>query len=91
MADVAKLDTFGDLKPFGWAVTRDQALQVLDYFIDVRLNTFGPYQDAMVTGEDTLWHALLSPYLNTGLLHPLEVIQAVETAYHEKDLPLKCV
>ena len=91
MVDVAKLDTFGDVEPFGWAVTRDQALQVLDYFINVRLTTFGPYQDAMVTGEDTLWHALLSPYLNTGLLHPLEVIQAVEMAYHEKDLPLNSV
>ena len=91
ITEVAKLDTFGDLEPFGWAVTRDQALQVLDYFINVRLTTFGPYQDAMVTGEDTLWHALLSPYLNTGLLHPLEVIQAVETAYHEKDLPLNSV
>ena len=91
MAKVAKLDTFGDLEPFGWGVTRAQALQVLDYFINVRLTTFGPYQDAMVTGEDTLWHALLSPYLNTGLLQPLEVIEAVETAYHEQDLPLNSV
>ncbi|ESA33866.1 deoxyribodipyrimidine photolyase-related protein [Leptolyngbya sp. Heron Island J] len=91
MQEVAKLDTFGDLEPFGWAVTRAQALQVLDYFITVRLNTFGPYQDAMVTGEDTLWHGLLSPYLNLGLLHPLEVIQAVEAAYKQQDQPLNSV
>ena len=83
--------TFGEVGKFGWAVTRKQALQVLDNFITVRLKTFGPYQDAMVTGEDTLWHALLSPYLNIGLLHPLEVIQAVETAYHEQDLPINSV
>ncbi|MEO1401132.1 MAG: cryptochrome/photolyase family protein [Cyanobacteria bacterium J06635_1] len=83
--------TFGDLKPFRWAVTREQALQVLDNFINVRLNTFGPYQDAMVTGKDTMWHALLSPYLNIGLLHPLEVIEAVEKAYHEADLPLNSI
>ena len=91
MQEVAKLDTFGELEPFGWAVTRSQALQVLDDFITVRLNTFGPYQDAMVTGEDTLWHALLSPYLNIGLLHPLEVIQAVETAYQQQEQPLNSV
>ncbi|MEM9809162.1 MAG: cryptochrome/photolyase family protein [Cyanobacteria bacterium P01_D01_bin.56] len=91
MAEVAQLDTFGDLEPFGWAVTRTQALQVLDYFLQVRLAGFGPYQDAMVTGEDTLWHALLSPYLNIGLLHPLEVIQAAETAYQEDNLPLNSV
>ncbi|MEO0541805.1 MAG: cryptochrome/photolyase family protein, partial [Cyanobacteria bacterium P01_A01_bin.105] len=83
--------TFGEVEPFGWAVTRDQALQVLDQFITVRLKTFGPYQDAMVTGEDTLWHALLSPYLNIGLLHPLEVIEAVEAAHQAADLPLNSV
>jgi deoxyribodipyrimidine photolyase-related protein len=41
-----------------------------------------PYQDAMVTGEQTMWYAMLSPYLNIGLLHPLEVVQAAEQAYH---------
>jgi len=87
----ADFPTFGAIAPFRWAVTRDQALQVLDDFINVRLATFGPYQDAMVTGEDTMWHALLSPYLNLGLLQPLEVIEAVEQAYHDRDLPLNSV
>jgi deoxyribodipyrimidine photolyase-related protein len=90
---VKRLDspTFGEAEPFRWAVTRAQALQVLDHFITTRLPTFGPYQDAMVTGEDTLWHALLSPYLNLGLLQPMEVIRAVEAAYHQQDLPLNSV
>ncbi|NEQ44775.1 MAG: cryptochrome/photolyase family protein [Leptolyngbya sp. SIOISBB] len=87
----ATFPTFGAVEPFDWAVTRDQALQVLDHFITTRLPTFGSYQDAMVTGEDTLWHALLSPYLNLGLLQPLEVIEAVEKAYNEEDLPLNSI
>lgn len=82
----------GALLPFGWAVTREQAQAVLAQFIAVRLKTFGPYQDAMVVGEDTLWHALLSPYLNLGLLQPLAVIQAVEAAYQRQgDLDLASV
>lgn len=50
---VQQLDTptFGQATPFWWAVTRSQALQVLDTFITERLPTFGPYQDAMVTGK----------------------------------------
>jgi deoxyribodipyrimidine photolyase-related protein len=83
----ATLPLSGKIEPFAWAVTRQQALEVLQNFIEQRLAFFGSYQDAMVTGEQTLWHALLSPYLNLGLLHPLEVIQAAETAYHQNNLP----
>ena len=42
---------FGDLEPFYFAVTRDQALQVLKLFIEQRLSHFGDYQDAMIEGE----------------------------------------
>ncbi|WAL59623.1 cryptochrome/photolyase family protein [Thermocoleostomius sinensis] len=83
--------TYGQAEPFRWAVTRSQALQVLEHFIEHRLATFGPYQDAMVTDEETMWHALLSPYLNLGLLHPLEVIRSAERAYHENNLALSSV
>ncbi|WP_035985322.1 cryptochrome/photolyase family protein [Leptolyngbya sp. KIOST-1] len=89
--ETLELPTFGQATPFRWAVTREQALAVLDMFIADRLETFGPYQDAMVAGEETMWHALLSPYLNLGLLHPLEVIERVEAAFADRDLPLNSV
>lgn len=79
---------FGSLEGFGWAVTRAQALQVLDHFIHERLPHFGPWQDAMQTGEDFLYHSLLSPYLNLGLLTPHEVIAAAERAYYQGGIPL---
>ena len=78
----------GDLEPFRWAVTRRQALEVLEHFIQTRLEGFGPYQDAMVSGEPTLWHALLSPYLKLGLLQPMEVIRRLEEAGLEQKVPL---
>jgi len=78
----------GSLEPFHWGVSRAQALQVLEHFIATRLAGFGPYQDAMVSGQPTLWHALLSPYLNLGLLHPLEVIRRLEEAGREQQAPL---
>ncbi|MEL7492934.1 MAG: cryptochrome/photolyase family protein, partial [Cyanobacteria bacterium J06554_11] len=57
-----------------------------------RLTTFGPYQDAMVTGQDTMWHALLSPYLNIGLLQPMEVIDAIASAYEaDNSIPFNSV
>jgi deoxyribodipyrimidine photolyase-related protein len=78
----------GRSRPFRWGVSRDQALQVLEHFIATRLDGFGPYQDAMVSGQPTLWHALLSPYLNLGLLQPLEVIRRLEAAGLERGTPL---
>ena len=82
---------YGQIEPFNWAVTREQAQQVLTYFIEHSLADFGTYQDAMLTGEYTLWHSLISPYLNLGLLDPLSVIKAIVDAYHERDLPLNSV
>ncbi|PSO90564.1 MAG: cryptochrome/photolyase family protein [Cyanobacteria bacterium SW_10_48_33] len=83
--------TYGEAESFRWGVTRQQALAALDHFVQKRLPTFGPYQDAMVTGQETMWHAMLSPYLNLGLLQPMEVIEAVESAYYENDLELNSV
>jgi deoxyribodipyrimidine photolyase-related protein len=74
----------GSLEPFSWGVSRAQALEVLEHFIHTRLDGFGPHQDAMVSGQPTLWHALISPYLNLGLLHPLEVIQRLQQAGAER-------
>jgi deoxyribodipyrimidine photolyase-related protein len=87
----SELQTYGKLEHFRWGVTRSQAQQVLAHFIEVGLPTFGTYQDAMVTGETTLWHALLSPYLNLGLLQPLEVVRAAEQAYHDRHLEINSV
>ncbi|WP_426036494.1 cryptochrome/photolyase family protein [Cypionkella sp. TWP1-2-1b2] len=82
---------FGDLEPFGWAVTRDDALQALDHFITDCLPTFGDYQDAMKAGEDFLYHSLISPYLNVGLLTASEVCARAEMAYQSGDAPINAV
>lgn len=82
---------FGDLEPFYFAVTRDQALEVLTTFIKERLPTFGDYQDAMIEGEPWMFHSHISYYLNTGLLLPLECAQAAEQAYQKGDAPLNAV
>ncbi len=84
-------DHFGDLEPFYFAVTREQALQVLENFIEKRLINFGDYQDAMVEDEPWMYHSHISFYLNCGLLLPLECVRAAEDAYHEGKAPLNSV
>ncbi|WP_406672948.1 cryptochrome/photolyase family protein [Natronospira sp.] len=84
-------DNFGTLRPFNFHTDRKGALKVLDHFIRHALPDFGRYQDAMLTGEPYLYHSVLSPYLNAGLLDPLEVCQAAEAAYHQGQAPINSV
>lgn len=81
----------GSLESFPWATNREQALEALAHFIQHRLPHFGDFQDAMVKGEDALFHSLLSPYINCGLLLPLEVCQAAEIAWLQGEAPLNAV
>lgn len=84
-------DHFGDVKSFGWAVTREDALEALQHFITNCLPQFGDYQDAMKAGEDFLFHAVLSPYINIGLLSPREVCEAALVASRQGSVPLSAV
>jgi len=67
----------GNASDFRWPTTRQQALTWLDHFIETRLAQFGPYEDAMTSRSDAVFHSLLSPYLNLGLLTPAEVIEKI--------------
>ncbi len=83
-------DNFGSLARFNWPVTRVQALEALGRFVDERLVQFGDYQDALVEGEATLFHSLLSTSINLGLLGPRECIDGAVAAM-ELGAPLNAV
>ncbi len=84
-------DHFGALDSFGWPVTRAQAEECADAFFAERIERFGPYQDAMVAGEDDLFHSMLSTSINLGLLDPLELCERAEQAYADGKAPLNSV
>jgi deoxyribodipyrimidine photolyase-related protein len=78
----------GTVDNFQYAVTRKQALLVFNHFLESRLPFFGAYQDALTMRSHSLYHSVLSPYLNIGLLEPLELVRGVEKAYHEGKVPI---
>ena len=84
----ARFHHFGRLRPFRWATDRAGALAALEDFIARRLARFGEEQDAMLEGEPYLSHSLLSPYINLGLLGPMEVCRAVEDAWRAGRVPI---
>ncbi len=81
-------NNFGDLEPFWFATTAENAEIALTHFFEHVLPHFGETQDAMVEGEYFMHHSILSPYINIGLLNPLEVCRRVEQRYREGHVPL---
>jgi deoxyribodipyrimidine photolyase-related protein len=71
----------GEARGLWMPVTRAGALAWLDDFIAMRLAFFGPYEDAMRADAPFLFHSVLSPLLNIGLLSPEEVLSKVLDAY----------
>ena len=65
----------GSIDDFQYPTTREQALNALDNFLEKRFTLFGDYEDAISSREPFLFHSLLTPSLNIGLITPSEVIQ----------------
>ncbi|MCB0027667.1 MAG: cryptochrome/photolyase family protein, partial [Anaerolineales bacterium] len=92
MMEVAALPAgTGAVDQFAYAVTRADALAAFRQFRQQRLADFGPYEDAITERSHTLYHSVLSPYLNLGLLEPLELIEAVVADYEAGEAPLNSV
>lgn len=81
----------GSLQDFAYAVTREDAERALAHFLHHRLPGFGATQDAMLRDEPFLNHSVLSPYLNVGLLDPLQVCRRAEAEYRAGRAPLPAV
>jgi deoxyribodipyrimidine photolyase-related protein len=78
----------GDDTPFPWPVTHEDADAWLNDFLEKRLTFFGTYEDAIHKDEPYLFHSLLSPLLNIGLLTPQQVVDAALAHAAEHDMPL---
>nr|MBI1229483.1 cryptochrome/photolyase family protein [Cytophagales bacterium] len=83
------ITTIGNVsnEQLNWPCTREEALELLTFFCEELLPFFGNYQDAMLSEDPFLFHSKLSFALNVKLIHPLEVIHAVEKRW--KDDPEK--
>jgi deoxyribodipyrimidine photolyase-related protein len=78
----------GNISGFLIPTNRETALNWLQSFFKDRFKNFGDYEDALTTESNLVFHSLLSPLLNIGLLVPSEVIlEALK--YHKKNkIPL---
>lgn len=79
---------YGDTSSFIYPVNRKDAIKWLDSFLDERFEKFGMYEDAMVSQENYLFHSVLTPMLNIGLLFPGEIVERAIQKANEKEIPV---
>ena len=81
-------DNLGDLEGFNFACSHEQAAESFENFLDKKLELFGPYEDAIPKINSTLFHSVLTPFLNIGLINPKKVLDLVIEKSQEKLIPL---
>lgn len=81
----AGIKTIGNIDPegFNWPISREESLKVLGYFKENLLIHFGDFQDALHTQQKFLFHSRLSFAMNSKMISPKEVIDAVLAHYRE--------
>ncbi|MES1262799.1 MAG: cryptochrome/photolyase family protein, partial [Peristeroidobacter soli] len=83
----------GELDAHEWwlPTTRAQALAHLEDFLEHRLESFGPYEDALSDRDPFLFHSALTPALNLGLITPREVLDHTLQAAERRRVPIESV
>ncbi len=78
----------GDSEKFWLPVDRKGALKWLDQFLNQRFRDFGPYEDALSKSSPFVYHSVLTPFLNMGLLTPSEVADRALAHAKENKIPI---
>jgi deoxyribodipyrimidine photolyase-related protein len=81
-------DNPGALDELYYPSSHRAARRWLKHFLENRLACFGDYEDAIVEGESWLWHSVLTPAMNTGLLTPEEIVKALLSHADKHSVPL---
>ncbi|MEL6616388.1 MAG: cryptochrome/photolyase family protein, partial [Bacteroidota bacterium] len=78
-------DHVGASGPLPYPTSHEGAADWLAAFVRERFERFGPYEDAVEPGQSSLYHGVLTPMLNIGLLTPQQVLDA---ALDADDVPI---
>jgi deoxyribodipyrimidine photolyase-related protein len=81
-------EALGESSPFLYPTTHEEAQKALQLFLKEKIALYGDYQDAIDRENSFLFHSVLSPLLNCGLLTPHEVIKTTLEYAKKHKIPL---
>ena len=77
-------NNYGSTEEFVFPIDNKSAIKWLKVFLIKRLNNFGPYEDAVDTDNNFLFHSVLSPMMNIGILPDKQVVD-ISKKYYDKN------
>ena len=81
-------DNLGSIDRLYYPTSHADAKKWLKHFLKHRFKNFGSYEDAIVDGESWLWHSVLTPSLNIGLLTPKQIVKETLAFAKKNEVPL---
>jgi len=81
-------NNIGELSTVRYPITHKQAEAWYDQFLEKRFAQYGVYQDAIVAEDGFLFHSIITPMLNVGLLDPQTVLQKALEAGSRYQIPM---
>lgn len=76
-------NNYGNLDNFIYPVTHKSSEKWLNHFINKKFQFYGDYQDSIDNQDIFLYHSVISPMLNIGLLNPLEIVKKAKNKYEK--------
>ena len=84
----SKINFIGESNNFMYPTNFDEADKWLNDFFQNKFSLFGDFEDAICKENTFLWHSLISPLLNSGLLTPEDVIKKALVYGKKNKIPI---
>ena len=72
---------YGELTNFIYPIDNKKSIKWLNTFLETKLINFGKYEDAVSSSHVFIFHSVLSPMMNIGLLRDIEVLEITNKYY----------
>jgi deoxyribodipyrimidine photolyase-related protein len=81
-------NNYGETDFYMYTHTFNDAKKHFKIFLKERFENFGIYEDAISKDKHTLFHSIISPYLNIGLLTPQYIVKETLEYAQKNNIPL---
>jgi len=83
-------ENYGATDTWSFPIDTKSSISWLKNFVEKRLHNFGPYEDAVDTDHVFLFHSVISPMMNIGILPDIYVVKIANDYYekHKASIPI---